>query len=175
MSAHVEGITHLDERLYFPRLASSAPNVLALEGCRVESQTELSPGLWAIRLSLRHPLALGERHTFSVSTRVPNHAALTETGFMPHTESLDVTIDFHFGRKLPLVIERFIAPPPLFTHGVEGAETEHLIPTGRSLSVRFPHLRLGMAHGVRWRWDATEIPHPGPDAPVDHAVAVPFS
>lgn len=152
ISARSEGIDHLDERVYFPRMSGTALNLLALEGCSVADLTHVGPGVWSVRLRLSRRLTLGDQHTFSVSVRLPDHGSLEPVvGFLPHTTSFDATIEFNFGDHAPSVLEQFTAPPPIpltFTSG----DTTIVTPTTRRHTINLPQMRPGLCYGVRWEW-----------------------
>ena len=56
ISARSDGVSRIDERVNLPRMRHQQLHFRALEGCRVESNNFLTPGMWAITLSFPRPL-----------------------------------------------------------------------------------------------------------------------
>lgn len=162
LSARSDGIDHLDERLFFPKLAGEHLNLIALEGCTLEDNNFVDRGIWSIRLRLPRALAMGEQHTFAVSVRLPDHESLDPViGFLPRTTSFDATVEFRFGDRLPAMLEKFTAPPPI-PGIVPAGDTERVTPEGRRHTFVLPQMRPGLCYGVRWFWPA----EPEPAVPV---------
>ena len=160
ISARSDGVSRIDERVNLPRTRHQQLHFRALEGCRVESNNFLTPGMWAITLSFPRPLNAGEEHTFAVSVRLPDHDSLEPVvGFFPHTASYDAAVDLQFGDRRPVALERFQEAPPVgHVSQIPGAEPVEPILARHHFS--FTTMKPGFCYGVRWRWAET------PDAAV---------
>ena len=160
IGARSEGVDHLDERLVFPRLAEGDLNLRALEGCVVEETTWVGSGVWAIRLRFPHELRVGERHSFALSIRLPDHDSLEPfIGFLPFTTSFDATIELRFGDRLPVAMEQFVAPPPI-PGAARPSDVQRVLPIERRHSFTFAQMRPGLCYGVKWSWgdSASAVP-----------------
>lgn len=152
ISARSAGVDHLDERLFFPRLAEGDLNLRALEGCAVEENTYVGAGVWALRVRLPRELKVGEQHAFALSLRLPDHDSLEPfIGFLPYTTSFDATIELRFGDRLPAALEQFVGPPPI-PSSPRPSDVRPVTPIGRRHSITLPQMRPGLCYGVRWAW-----------------------
>ncbi|MBK8464132.1 MAG: hypothetical protein IPL36_14295 [Nigerium sp.] len=152
ISARSAGVDHLDERLFFPRLAEGDLNLRALEGCAVEENTFVGAGVWALRVRLPHELKVGEQHAFALSLRLPDHDSLEPfIGFLPYTTSFDATIELRFGDRLPTALEQFVGPPPI-PGSPRASDVRPVTPIGRRHTITLPQMRPGLCYGVRWAW-----------------------
>lgn len=166
VSARTDGLEILNEFLHYPKLRGTHLDLIALEGCTVAANTQVAPGMWAVQLRLRHTLALGEQHTFSFSVRLPDHASMDPlVGFLPHTESMDATVEFNFGDRRPVALEQFSGPPPV-SGVVSPTESISIAPQGQRHMFELPQMRPGFCYGIRWQWPEEAEPDPAsPAAP----------
>lgn len=152
ITAHSEGIDHIDERVGYPRLAGERLNLRALEGCGVEDTRFIAPGIWSLRLRFPRALRIGEQHSFAVSVIFPDHESLEPVvGFLPHTASYDARVELIFGDTRPGALQRFATIPPLEPE-THVPEDQWMPPAGSRHEFVFTQMRPGMCYGVRWRW-----------------------
>lgn len=138
------------EEVTVPGLTEKAPVFRGLQGCRLGTITGMGPNMWGINYSFPESRWAMERHSFSTSMVLPDHASLRpELGFRPHNTTLNATVEILFGSQLPARIETFqttsvtgFVPP---AHVVQT-----LIPDGRRQRFEFREIQLGFAVGVRW-------------------------
>lgn len=163
ISARSDNVSHLDDRLYFPRLTGDFLNLRALEGCTVTSNELVSPGVWAVRVELPRTFRAGERHTFALSVRLPDHDSFEPViGFLPYTTSFDATVELRFGNRRPASLEQFVALPPI-PGAPRPSDTQRVTPVERKHVFVLPQMRPGWCYGIKWSWDTPAQP---PSVPV---------
>lgn len=158
LSARTDRIDHLEDRFRLPRFAGDQLTVIALEGCRLERSTLVGDHIWAMTLRFPQILRVGEQHTFAISIRLPDRDSLNPlVGFLPHTTSLDATVELLFGERRPAMLERFSAPPPVDgMNRIPGSET--IRPVQERHHFVFEQMKPGLCFGVRWHWDDPYVP-----------------
>lgn len=158
LSARTDRIDHIEDRFRLPRFTGDQLTVISLEGCRLERSTLVGDRIWALTLGFPHVLRLGDQHTFAISIRLPDRDSLDPfVGFLPHTTSLDATVELLFGERRPAVLEKFSTPPPVdgLTR-IPGAETIRPV-EDRHLFV-FEQMKPGLCFGIRWHWEDPYVP-----------------
>lgn len=157
LSARSDHIGHVDDRIRLPRFDGDSLRVIGLEGCRVATPHLVGTRIWAMKLSFPRPVRVGEQHTFALSIRLPDRDSLEPfVGFLPHTTSLDATVDLLFGDRRPAMLERFAAPPPV--DGLDRIPGSALIrPVETRHTFIFDQMQPGICCGVRWHWDDVNL------------------
>lgn len=151
-------IDHVDDRFRLPRFTGEQLTVIGLEGCRAEQPSLVGTNIWALKLRFPRVLRIGDQHTFAISIRLPDRDSLEPfVGFLPHTTSLDATVELRFGDQRPALLEKFSAPPPV--DGLIRIPGSELIqPVAARHVFVFEQMKPGLCFGVRWHWDDADLP-----------------